>query len=259
MKKLLLAAAASAALASSAAAMDGMFVSVKGGWVKPMKVSGGTVADKVGNGAKHKDKTGANRDAAVAAKGKSKSNAFAAIAVGYKISDEFRAELELARHFDMKFTSKVSGAVSTDDAAKPRSWSTDAKVKTGVTSLMLRGTYDVYDFGMAKLHVSAGVGMAKVDKIKFNTPKLDLAAVAVATATDGVADASTIDAVAVSAKAKNNVAFSAGFGTSFELSSGMNLDVDYRFDHYGKTKKIENIGAKTIRAHIVTAGLRIDL
>ena len=252
MKKIILTAIATSALASSAMAsyMDGMYIKAD---------VGATMFQQ-------------EKDKVSTLKMKSDTTAALSVAFGTTVMDNLRVDLAFGHHFDpvMKktggSTKYVHATNKTADAAFTRSTTVNHKIK--VSSLMLRGHFDAFDFDFAKLFVSGGVGMARVsEKITHTAP-----AVALADApTGGVAETAITD-YKTTIKAKDNVAFTIGTGLAFEVADGVNLDVAYSYNSYGSTKAAnENVAAADkdknlvgsgklrLNAHMLSAGVRFSL
>lgn len=151
-------------------------------------------------------------------KGKRTNHVVAGLGVGTYLMDNVRTELGFSNHFnaEQKFST--------------------AKVKAKAMSLTLKGLVDVFDYGMGKVFVGAGVGMTQLS----------------AKAIDG--------AVAGKAKKKNNVSFLGTVGSSFDVSEGVMLDLAYAYNDHGKTKNFGTTKVKYhFKSHDLTAGVRVEL
>jgi opacity protein-like surface antigen len=205
MKKLLLAASV-AALASSAMASEGAFY----------------VRADAGLSMLPKAKIEGN-------KYKGSNHVVAGLGVGTYLMDNVRAELVLANHF----TAKQSFSDSTHSHS----------VKPKAMTLAVKGLVDVYDYGMGKVFVGAGLGLTQLEA-KLSTK------------TNNVAED-------FKAKKKNNFSFLGTVGTSFSASEGVDLELAYSYNDHGKTKDFEHNSKKHgkyhFKSHDIKAGVRFEL
>jgi opacity protein-like surface antigen len=170
-------------------------------------------------------------------KHKGNNHVVAGLGVGTYLMDNVRAELVLSNHFNAKQSGKSS--------------TVDNKVSAQAMSLTVKGLVDVFDYGMGKVFVGAGVGMTQLSaKI---SGKQTVAAVAPAT------QATTKD-YSYKAKKQNNVSFLGTVGTTFNVSEGVDLDVAYSYNDHGKTKAFDKTTTKYhFKSHDITAGVRVEL
>ncbi len=166
---------------------------------------------------------------------KSKAAGILGLGVGYNVTEDFRAEVVYGHVFNSEMKKSAPADVHT----------VAIKNKSKIDALMVKGVFDAYDFGAGKLFVTAGVGLSQVS----NKGKLTV---------DGV------EILSFKGKKKNNFAYTVGFGSSFNLAEGVNLDVQYNWADFGKSKALTVDGEKISnspknRGHIVTAGVRFDI
>lgn len=198
MKKLLLAAAATAAFSSSAMADDMFYLRADAGLNMFNKA----------------------KDAQTSTKMKAKVSPSMEVAVGYGVMDNVRAELAYGHHFNPTLK---KGTV---------------KHKAKIQTLMVKGFYDAFDLGMAKVFVGTGVGLAKVSENITSTANAKV-------------------------KAKNNVTYMFALGTSFDVADSVKIDLQYNFQDFGKTKSHKVVtteaGKTTYRANSIKLGARFAL
>lgn len=251
MKKLLLSAALVAATSSFATVEDSFYLTGAVGMSKPSKY---TV-----EGDKFKP-----------------NNAFVGeIGAGYNITDSTRAELVFTRQFDSK--SKAKDVVDVHNIipgtrAGQANLDTNIKRSINANAIMARVTQDVYDYGVGKVFLTGGLGIARVqEKISATvTSPLD-----------------TGDVNKVTLKSKNNVAFSIAAGSSFEVQENVMIDLSVGYTDFGKvkSKKVKGrdlfdanststtvqllnarkgnrnitVSGKNLRAFSIKAGVRVNL
>lgn len=218
MKKILLAAAASTVIASSSAmaAAQGDFYGALYGGVNML--------NKINNSS--------------GGKFKSKNVGHLGLGVGYYINDMFRADLTFDHLFDPEFKLN-NGTVG--------NLKFNSKVSADVNALMLNGYADVFDAGMVKFYVGAGVGASR-NKAKLNTTF--------------PSDASKN--TNAKAKEKTDFAYAAHFGASSEFAPGVNGFLQYSWKDYGKSKDMvvsnstTKAGKVKFRGHHASLGVRVD-
>lgn len=178
---------------------------------------------------------------------KSKTSGSIDVGVGYHVLDNFRAELVYGHHFvpTMKLFSRVDIQGGTMDMS--------AKSKGKIETLMLKGYYDLYDFGAGKIFAGAGVGLAQVsEKQTMLTEGTHQA----------TGDTFTVTDEDMKAKRKNNFAYSLAVGSSYALAEGVNLDLQYNWSNYGHAKTPSDQKYYTTikrRGHAVKFGVRFDI
>lgn len=167
-------------------------------------------------------------------KSKSSNHFNLGLSVGYNVTDSVRADLRYAHHFSADTKSQTAAAPINDE-----------KHSFNVSSLMVNGYVDLFDYGVGKLFAGAGLGMSMVsDKVEYRPA-------------DGA------DNEDHKAKTKYNFAYRLTVGSTFALSDCVNLDVSYSFNDFGKTKSVKD-GADEksnlhLRTHEFLGGVRISL
>ena len=178
---------------------------------------------------------------------KSKTSGSIDVGVGYHVLDNFRAELVYGHHFvpTMKLSSRFDIQGETIDMS--------AKSKGKIETLMLKGYYDLYDFGAGKIFAGAGVGLAQVSEKQTMLKKGTHQA---------TGQTFTIVDEDMKAKRKNNFAYSLAVGSSYTLAEGVNLDLQYNWSNYGHAKTPSDQKYYTTvkrRGHAVKFGVRFDI
>ncbi len=198
MKKLLLAAAATAAFSSSAMADDSFYLRADAGlnMFNKFKVDG----DKF----------------------KTKVSPSMEIGVGYGVMDNVRAELAYGYHFNPTAKNTTDGVTT--------------KVKSNIQTLMVKGFYDAFDLGMAKVFVGTGVGLSKTSAKVSETGE----------------DSAKI-------KSKNNFTYMFALGTSFDVADSVKIDVQYNFQDFGTLKSTNGVKGPKLRANTIKLGARFAL
>jgi opacity protein-like surface antigen len=249
MKKLILSTALLLAANSYATTQDSFYIT---GAVGASKVSKYKIDDL-----KHKPK-----------------NAFIAdVGVGYNITDSTRADVVLTRQFDSK--SKASDSVDLSDSIDgiPDNTMANLQMKSAISAnaLMVRLHQDVFDYGVGKVFLTGGVGVARVKQ------KLDHSISAPSLGLNPTFNS-------VKQKSKNNFAFNVAVGSSFEVQENVMLDLSLGYTDFGKVKskkvKQEQLASnevardllaelhgdddilfkgKNLRAFSVKAGVRFNL
>lgn len=155
---------------------------------------------------------------------KMKGKTFASfdVGVGYYLMDNMRFEAVLSKPFNGEVKGTKAGVTQ--------------KYKSDIIALMAKGYVDVFDFSAGKVFLGAGLGWAQVsEKVSWtggNSDKL---------------------------KKKNNLAWMVGAGAGFGVADGVNLDVQYNFTGYGKSKAKAPQIAIERNAHSVKFGVRFDI
>ena len=159
------------------------------------------------------------------------------LGLGYKFNDHFRAELTYNKVNNLKYSAKVT----TDR---------EYKQKIKLQAVMLNSYYDISSAHKIKPYAGIGLGYTNIK------PGEALR---------------TSDSNAMTYKA-NNFTYSLMTGVSVNMTEKLNLDIGYRFQDYGKTKKFyakklndkpwNNYPAKDsgikIRTHSLTVGMRYN-
>jgi opacity protein-like surface antigen len=158
---------------------------------------------------------------------KSKAAPVVNLAVGYSVMENVRAELEGGYVFNPKMRGNSAGVrVST----KPKIW-----------TLMVNGYADVFEMDLFKAFVGAGLGTAAVkDKVNL-----------VGTTTSG------------SSKRKYNFSYQLTAGVSFCAAEGVEVELAYRWQDYGKSKATNTqvVGGKApkYKGNNLVAGVRFAI
>ena len=149
--------------------------------------------------------------------------------VGYKISDDVRAEIAL-QHRKFKYDYTAAGTTTTQS--------------TKNYAAFLNGYYDFNNDSSFTPYLTAGLG---VSRNKAGDGKQD--------------DGGTPEIYA--GKTSTNLAWNVGVGSKMAISSDLDLDIAYRYVDLGKIKKFSDStpssdpagSAVKLRAHELTAGL----
>lgn len=172
---------------------------------------------------------------------KSSKGFVADLGVGTYLMDNVRTELVFTNYF----SAEQKGSVTTTTPAVPAAGanpavpastsSSSAKAKIQAMSIALKGVVDIFDYGVGKVFVGAGVGLTQLGA--------------------KIAD--------MKAKKKNNFSYLGTVGTAFNVSEGVDLDVAYTFYDHGKTSSLKDVNGTTgkvkFSTHNVTAGIRFAL
>lgn len=117
-----------------------------------------------------------------------------------------------------------------------------------ITTVMINGYYDLYEFGMFRPFLGAGIGWGQLKEKIYHT--------------DG------INVLNKSTKRANNFVYQLSAGASFDITQDITGELSYRWVDYGKTKHAKDCNAacgskkygKTHYAtHNIIAGLRFAM
>ena len=160
--------------------------------------------------------------------------------LGYKFNDHFRTELAYNKVNNLKYSTKVT----TDR---------EYKQKIKLQAIMLNSYYDISSAYKIRPYVGIGLGYANIKPGEaWRT--------------------SSSNAMTYKAKNSNNFTYSLITGVSTNITDKLNLDIGYKFQDYGKTKKFytrklndnpwKNYPAKDsgikIKTHSLTVGVRYN-
>jgi len=178
-------------------------------------------------------------DKRTAIKLKSKFSPFVALGVGYNPMENVRVDLAISHYFEP--TMKKTAAATAGGPAGA------VKHKGEISALTVNAYVDVFDASVAKFFLGGGVGMAQI-KEKISWQNFNPAYVP----------------DAASSRKKNNPAYRVTVGASTELSAGVNGEVAYSWEDFGKTKSnIKSTGAEisktAYKGHHVHVGIRFEL
>ncbi|MGC0371395.1 MAG: hypothetical protein DGJ47_000084 [Rickettsiaceae bacterium] len=160
---------------------------------------------------------------------KKETTGIATIGFGYNVMENLRADLTI----DHLFKPTLKGS--------DNNLTTGNKLELKANSLLVNMYADIYDAGMAKIFVGAGIGAAKISG--------DLKGVTVATDTIPAKPFKT------KVKSKTNFSYALHAGVSAEIDHDMHAELAYSFKDFGKFKNVD----KDVRAHNITAGIRFDI
>lgn len=180
---------------------------------------------------------------------KSKNNVFFGAGVGYYVRDGFRAELTFDHYLKPEYKGTFSGQETDDDVIVQTTES--GKIKANIDTLLLNGFVDLFDVGIAKVFVGAGVGMSRI------TAKLNVTSIEKSTFLGDT----TTETKQFNYKIKNKNSFACAFhlGTSAEVSSGVNVELTYSFRNMGKFERKSDNNGPDFKGHHVAAGVRFDI
>ncbi len=171
-----------------------------------------------------------------------------AIAFGVRV-DNLRFEVEGAMHSDAETTYPHAHMVGSVDQDK-------MKHKVQAMSVLLNAYYDVPLSSVLKPYVGGGIGMGRL-KSKL-------------TVDDPVPGTCLVDVDSHSSN-KTNFIWQLGAGLSYALNKRVDLDVGYRYTHYGKMAVLdwygtsgdapatEELKLKDYHTHTLSVGLRVDI
>lgn len=165
------------------------------------------------------------------------------IGFGYNIADDFRAELVYTHLLNPQ--SKTSKSWTTNTGIV-NNRSINITYKGRVDAILLNSYFDVIDFDAGKLFLGGGLGISRVrEKVTAFSTK------------NGVAKREP----GTTFKGKNNFAYNLMVGSSFNLSDGINLDIQYKWADYGTTKYDKTYPSSKLhrRGNAVQFGIRLDI
>lgn len=162
------------------------------------------------------------------------------VAVGSPVMDKVRADISIERVLN-------AGLKAVDDEES-------RKIKTDINAMSLNLFVDLYKMDMVTFNVHSGVGIALVKTKEayslLRHREYDVSA---------------------SSKQTINFAYSVGAGISAAISDGVNIDLDYSYKDFGKSKDIlhrnivnnlpntTGLNGVSLKGHHVTAGIRFDM
>ena len=141
---------------------------------------------------------------------------FIAIGPGLHITKDFRTDLMLEYHFN------------------PLVKQNGVRKRGNLSSLMLNGYIDVFNFGLGRIFVGAGAGFAQIE-------------------------GRGLFPIGTRLKNFDNLTYSLMAGVTSKISEKISLDLTYSWKDFGKTKA-KDVTAKAIpfRGHFATFGIRFD-
>lgn len=173
-------------------------------------------------------------------KGKNASGIFG-LGVGYYVMDNLRTDLTIDFLTEAKFKKSFTDS-ATGDAINLR------HKGDNIMSVMVNAYYDLYDFGMFRPFVGAGLGWGQVkEKIRV----LD----------------NGVETFSASTKRANNFVYQLSVGGSVDITQDIKGELSYRWVDYGKTKHVKNqapvngkrYGKTRYATHNIVAGLRFSM
>lgn len=145
--------------------------------------------------------------------------------IGLNIGNNLRADMTYHRHISPVFKSSKANTV---------------KRVPKIDTYFLNVYYDIGNIEGFIPYIGAGVGIARIKDIVKN-----------------------MVTTKASNHARNNLAYKAIAGATFDITDNSKLDLAYNYHHYGKTaSKVhekQEYGNTIFKGHILSAGIRFDL
>lgn len=143
-------------------------------------------------------------------------------ALGYRVSDEFRAELSLMHKMKNKFSVQAEEGATQEEIQKTK----EAALSHSFTALMVNGYYDFNNTSDFTPYVGAGLGYAA-----HNFSQKDF---------------KSMKAAGVKIKSKNGFALSAAAGVAYKISDSVTAELGYKMFYAPASLAIQQPEVKAV-------------